>query len=60
LNDPLSHRRAEAVKNYLRTRGVEANRMQTNGFGKRRPIASNETEFGRSLNRRTEIVITDK
>ena len=58
VNDVLSQRRAESVKNYLINKGVSSKRMETVGFGKRKPIASNETEFGRSLNRRTEIVIT--
>lgn len=60
FNNALSENRAMSVKNYLVAKGVETNRIQTRGYGKRRPIASNETEFGRSLNRRTEIVITSK
>ena len=60
LNNVLSERRAESVKNYLVSKGVSGKRIQTVGFGKRKPIASNETEFGRNLNRRTEIVITSK
>lgn len=60
INDALSLRRANAVKQYLLNKGVEASRIQTTGFGKRKPIASNDSEFGRSLNRRTEIVITSK
>ena len=60
VNDPLSLRRAEAVMNYLISRGVNSQRMKAVGYGKRRPIATNATEFGRSLNRRTEIVITAK
>ena len=60
INDVLSERRAEAVKRYLVGKRVAANRIQTKGFGKRRPIASNENEFGRGLNRRTEIVIIAK
>ena len=60
FNNVLSENRAMSVKNYLVTKGVTSSRIQTKGFGKRKPIASNETEFGRSLNRRTEIVITSK
>jgi outer membrane protein OmpA-like peptidoglycan-associated protein len=60
VNDVLSDRRAASVKNYLVSRGVAANRIQTKGFGKRKPIASNDNEFGRSLNRRTEIIILSK
>ncbi len=60
LNDRLSKQRANAVKQYLVGRGIAADKIKIKGFGKRKPIASNETEFGRSLNRRTEIVIQSK
>ena len=60
FNDALSETRAESVKNYLVNKGINVKRIETRGFGKRKPIASNETEFGSSLNRRTEIVITSK
>lgn len=56
----LSLLRSESVKNYLVKKGVAANRIKTVGFGEGRPIASNTTEFGRQLNRRTEIIIIDK
>jgi outer membrane protein OmpA-like peptidoglycan-associated protein len=60
VNDKLSLLRAESVKKYLVNNGIKENRIKTQGFGKRRPIASNLTEFGRKLNRRTEIVIIAK
>jgi outer membrane protein OmpA-like peptidoglycan-associated protein/Mg-chelatase subunit ChlD len=60
MNDKLSLLRAESVKNYLIKKGINAQRIRTKGYGKRRPIATNETEFGRKLNRRTEIVIIGK
>ena len=60
VNDYLSKRRAESVKNYLVKKGINGIRIRTVGFGKRKPIASNNTEFGRALNRRTEIVIIAK
>ncbi len=60
LNDNLSLARAESVKSYLIKRGITENRIKTIGFGKRKPIASNDNEFGRRLNRRTEIVIISK
>jgi len=60
LNDLLSLNRAESVKAYLIKKGIEPNRIETKGFGKRKPIASNDTEFGRRLNRRTEIIIISK
>ncbi|MBN1447512.1 MAG: OmpA family protein [Bacteroidetes bacterium] len=59
-NIALSDARARAVKNYLVNRGVEADRITTRGMGKSQPIAPNDTELGRRLNRRTEIVITRK
>ena len=54
-NQGLSQRRAQAVKNYLVSRGVASNRIMTYGYGETRPIASNATEEGRSQNRRVEI-----
>ncbi|MCX7908628.1 MAG: OmpA family protein [Ignavibacteria bacterium] len=59
-NDRLSILRADAVKNYLVNRGISPDRIKTVGFGKRKPIAPNDTEFGRKLNRRTEIIIVSK
>lgn len=59
-NQMLSERRAEAVKDYLIKKGIESSRIETIGFGKSRPIANNNTTFGRQLNRRTEIVILSK
>ncbi len=60
FNYRLSVRRAQAVKNYLVARGVDPRRILVYGYGESQPIASNETEFGRRLNRRTEIVIVSK
>ncbi len=60
INDALSKRRAESVKKYLIRKGISARRIKTVGYGERRPIASNATEWGRRLNRRTEIVIVAK
>ncbi len=59
-NDRLSLMRAEAVKNYLVRKGIAPERIKTVGYGKRKPIAPNDSEFGRRLNRRTEIVIVSK
>lgn len=55
----LSLARAEAVRDYLAEKGVPADRMQVEGQGDAAPIAPNETESGRALNRRTEIVVID-
>lgn len=60
LNLRLSLQRAEAIKTFLIQKNIAIHRIQTIGFGKTRPIASNDTEFGRKLNRRTEIVIVEK
>ncbi len=55
INQPLSERRAASVGNYLTSQGIDARRVVTQGFGKSRPIASNDTPEGRSQNRRVEI-----
>jgi OOP family OmpA-OmpF porin len=56
-NQKLSVRRAEAVKAYLVSKGIEANRIYTEGKGKKQPIASNKTKEGRAKNRRVEIEV---
>src|SRR5882672_12817467 len=56
-NQKLSVRRAEAVKAYLITKGIEANRIYTEGKGEKQPVASNKTKEGRAKNRRTEIEV---
>jgi outer membrane protein OmpA-like peptidoglycan-associated protein len=57
LNLVLSEKRALSVKNYLVSQGIDPLRIKIKGYGEEKPIASNSTEFGRKLNRRTEIVI---
>jgi len=54
-NLALSQRRAQAVVDYLVTKGVAAARLQAQGFGQANPIASNDTEQGRIQNRRVEF-----
>lgn len=56
-NQKLSVRRAESVKAYLVSKGIEANRIYTEGKGKKQPIASNKTKEGRAKNRRVEIEV---
>lgn len=56
-NIALSQRRAEAVRNYLVSRGYEGDRIQARGLGKSQPIASNDNAEGRANNRRVEIVL---
>lgn len=60
LNDMLSLDRANKVKQYLVEKGIKESRIKTIGYGKKKPLASNKTEFGRKLNRRTEIIILSK
>lgn len=52
----LSQRRAEAVRNYLVSKGVPAERLTVRGYGESRPAFSNATREGRALNRRVELV----
>jgi len=56
-NQGLSERRAASVADYLGSHGVASVRMATIGYGKTRPIATNETAEGRAENRRVEIKI---
>jgi len=56
-NQKLSVRRAEAVKSYLVSKGIEANRVYTEGKGEKQPVASNKTAAGRAKNRRVEIEV---
>jgi OOP family OmpA-OmpF porin len=56
-NQKLSERRAAAVKAYLVGKGIDPNRIYTEGKGKTQPIASNKTREGRAKNRRVEIEI---
>lgn len=57
LNQKLSEKRALAVKSALTGHGVAAARLATIGYGETRPIADNDTEAGRQLNRRVTITI---
>lgn len=58
FNKHLSLLRAKAVADYLISKGIEASRLKWQGFGSSQPIADNNTEEGRAMNRRTEIKIT--
>lgn len=59
-NQELSEQRAMAVRDTFLGMGVASNRITTSGYGKSFPVASNDTEAGRQLNRRVEIIISDE
>jgi len=56
-NLKLSERRAQAVREYLISRGVKADHLLAKGYGKANPIASNKTPEGRAENRRVELIV---
>jgi OOP family OmpA-OmpF porin len=56
-NQRLSVRRAESVKAYIVSKGIEANRVYTEGKGEKQPVADNKTRDGRAKNRRVEIEV---
>jgi outer membrane protein OmpA-like peptidoglycan-associated protein len=56
-NMALSQRRANAASAYLQSQGVPASRISTSGRGESEPVATNDTEAGKQLNRRVEVAI---
>ena len=58
-NKTLSNNRAKTVYEYLVNAGIDAKQLSYNGYGYSKPIATNDTEEGRALNRRTEFKIVD-
>ncbi|HEY5125329.1 MAG TPA: OmpA family protein, partial [Ignavibacteria bacterium] len=59
-NITLSNARANAVKDYLVSKGISTNRIISKGYGKSKPVATNDTDEGRQLNRRVEFKIIKK
>lgn len=57
FNQSLSQDRAESVRDYLVSRGIPDERIETIGYGQDRPVASNDTSEGRAMNRRVEIIL---
>jgi outer membrane protein OmpA-like peptidoglycan-associated protein len=57
-NQRLSERRANSVSGYLRNKGVSPSRLTTKGYGETAPVASNDSDDGRSQNRRVTFLIT--
>ena len=57
VNEALSQRRVEVVRDYLVKRGIAADRVSIDWFGSKRPIGKNHTEAGRSVNRRVDFVL---
>ena len=58
-NQGLSERRANSVRSYLVSHGVDASRLTTVGYGESRPLADNGTREGRALNRRVELQVEE-
>jgi outer membrane protein OmpA-like peptidoglycan-associated protein len=58
-NNPLSNNRASSIKDYLVNVGIDAGRLTTKAFGESMPKASNDTEEGRTINRRVEFIVVN-
>jgi len=59
-NQGLSERRAATVKDYLVGQGITATRLTSHGYGEAQPVATNDTDEGRALNRRVELIVLDR
>lgn len=59
-NQALSERRANSVRDYLVSQGITATRLTSRGYGELQPVATNDTDEGRQLNRRVEMIVLDR
>ena len=59
-NQGLSERRANTVRDYLVSQGITATRLTARGYGEVQPVATNDTDEGRQLNRRVELIVLDR
>jgi outer membrane protein OmpA-like peptidoglycan-associated protein len=59
FNNNLSLKRAQSIVQYLTSKGISGKRLIAKGYGKSKPVTSNETEEGRALNRRVELKVID-
>lgn len=58
LNQTLSQKRSESVRNYLTEKGIASSRLSSIGYGESKPVANNKTTLGRAKNRRVELKTT--
>ena len=56
-NFTLSDQRARSVREYILSKGIRASRIQSKGYGETKPVAANDTDENRQLNRRVEFTI---
>jgi OOP family OmpA-OmpF porin len=59
-NQGLSERRPKVVEQYLISKRISADRLETMGYGPKRPVASNDTKEGRAINQRVELNVLDR
>ena len=59
-NQKLSEDRAKSVRDYLVSKGINSDKIEVTGYGESVPVASNDTDEGRQLNRRVEFIIIEK
>ena len=57
FNEKLSKQRAESIKRYIQSKGIDSSRIVVGSFGESKPKFSNKTSGGRALNRRVEMLI---